>query len=329
MTQKQKSPTDQSKGYSKNSNSHYTTETEIVLSFKQAQFDVGIGTDESIYADGIMRPYTALNDKPNSKKCWYVLYKNNGFYVGVFGDHRVEGYHKWHSRFSKPLSPYEHYQISQHIQRARQVYKQQQNKRRARARIFAEIVWNKSIDATRHAYLSHKRVKPYGVKLSGDRLVIPLRDVSGVLHSLQFINPNGSKILLTGGAKRGCFHLLGIQPKQVLFMAEGYSTAATIFEATKLPTIMAVDAHNLLPVAKELRLALPQCRFIFTADDDYKLDSKINTGISAAIKAAKAVGGDVIIPHYQDGIRRKADFNDVMKADGMAWVKEQLQSLKV
>jgi putative DNA primase/helicase len=83
-------------------------------------------------------------------------------------------------------------------------------------------------------------------------LLIPLYDSDGTLHSLQFIDADGAKRFKTGGRKQGCYFSIG-QPKDVLCLAEGYATAASISEATGHAVAVAFDAGNLLSVAKVLR----------------------------------------------------------------------------
>src|SRR5690606_19898560 len=71
-----------------------------------------------------------------------------------------------------------------------------------------------------------------------------------------------------GLAKKGHFHLLGHAPQWVVLLAEGYATAATLFEATGLPVVCAFDASNLMPVAEALRKRYKRARILVCADDD-------------------------------------------------------------
>lgn len=122
----------------------------------------------------------------------------------------------------------------------------------------------------------------------GPSLVIPLRDVVGELHSLQFIGPDGRKTFLTGGRKRGCYFAIG-RPVDALCIAEGYATAASVHEATGQATACAFDAGNLEAVARALRGKFPRSRITVCADNDTGTPG--NPGVRYAEAAARAVRG--------------------------------------
>ena len=52
--------------------------------------------------------------------------------------------------------------------------------------------------------------------------------------------------------KQGHYHLIGGTPRDILLIAEGYATAATLHAATNHPIAVAFDAGNLQPVATAL-----------------------------------------------------------------------------
>ena len=57
-----------------------------------------------------------------------------------------------------------------------------------------------------HPYLRRKQVGPNGLRCdSAGHLIVPLRDVEGVLHTIETITPEGEKRYLAGGAKAGHF----------------------------------------------------------------------------------------------------------------------------
>ena len=147
-------------------------------------------------------------------------------------------------------------------------------------------IWSKLPAEGSSDYLRRKEVKGWGLRFSRGSVVVPLRDVAGKIWSLQFIDAAGNKRFLTGGAKRGHFHFmpaaagaefdevgLGVLPAQPISMigiAEGFSTASSVFEAlsTEVPTAVAFDAGNLLPVAQALRERYPKAALVVFADDD-------------------------------------------------------------
>lgn len=146
-----------------------------------------------------------------------------------------------------------------------------------------------------HPYLKRKGVHAYGLRQQRDQLVIPVRDKHGKLWSLQFIAANGDKKFLTGGRKRGCYFAIGVR-RGTLCVAEGYATAASIFEATGHATAVAFDAGNIEPVARALREKFPDLNIIICADND--ADTPGNPGLSRAVAAAQAVHGCLAVPQF-------------------------------
>lgn len=146
-----------------------------------------------------------------------------------------------------------------------------------------------------HRYLQHKDVSAYGLYQLRDQLVVPVRDASGALCSLQFISPEGDKRFLTGGRTRACYFSIG-KPERVLCLAEGIATGISVFSATGFATAVAFHAGNLEPVARALRGKFPRITIIICADNDSETPG--NPGLSCALAAARAVGGRVAVPAF-------------------------------
>lgn len=99
---------------------------------------------------------------------------------------------------------------------------------------------------------------------------------------------------------------------EVICVAEGYATAASIFEATGYPVAVAFSAGNLLLVAEDLRRQHPEAQIILCADNDI---SKGNPGLTAARAAAEAVLG------WQATPDQHGDFNDCAQTHGLGTVR--------
>ena len=84
----------------------------------------------------------------------------------------------------------------------------------------------------------------------------------------------------------------------MVLVAEGYATAATIYQATGHPIAVAFDCGNLEPVARALRKKYPRARIVICADNDLETEQRTgrNPGMEAARRAAAAVGGTVAVP---------------------------------
>lgn len=130
--------------------------------------------------------------------------------------------------------------------------------------------------------------------------VVPLKDERGELWSLQFIYPEGKKTFLKFSRKAGLFHALGRPgpPGQPIAIAEGYATAATIIKAMGWQTLAAIDAGNLMAVAKAVRKRYPQAVIVVCGDND--VQTKGNPGLKKAQQAAKAVNGIAVVPEFRE-----------------------------
>lgn len=192
-------------------------------------------------------------------------------------------------------------------------------------------------------YLRRKGVQGYGLRYTeGGAAVVPLLDVSGKIHGLQFLRTPAQARLVkrpakefwpSGVAKKGHFHLVGI-PDWIVLIAEGYATAATLHAATGYPVAVAFDCGNLLPVAEALHARYRRARILICADDDFSTTG--NPGVSAASAAALAVGGAYVQPVWADDAARReqhaaggaklTDFNDLARTEGMHVVAQQVSS---
>ena len=101
----------------------------------------------------------------------------------------------------------------------------EESRRQADAAARAEAIWREAPACDDHPYLNRKGVKPHGVRLSRGKLVVPVRDTEGKLHSLQFIGEDGGKKFLFGGRIKGGYFAIG-KPGGVILIGEGYATCA-------------------------------------------------------------------------------------------------------
>lgn len=138
----------------------------------------------------------------------------------------------------------------------------------------AENIWNGLPDSGQSEYLKAKRVGAYGIRFTRGSIVVPARDIDNKLWTLQFIQGDGTKRFLTGGAKRGRFHLLNKKhPEGIpsfIGIAEGYSTGVSIYELLdqSIDLAIAFDAGNILPVGEAFRSRYPDAQIVFFADHD-------------------------------------------------------------
>jgi len=299
-------------------------ESEVLSQFSAALEARGIIPPKPIDANGRLHRCD-VEGKHGKKDAAYVLHMD-GLPAGGFENHRDGlGWQDWQAEPGRILNPEEQQAHRKRVEAMRKDRQADEQQRHTQARQRATGLWKDAPTAQpNNSYLVKKDVCPHGLRVYKDRLMVPVRDAQGALHSLQFIDADGNKRFLSGGRKQGCFHLIG-QPTETLCIAEGYATAASIHEATGYPVAVAFDAGNLADVAKELRKAYPNSRLIICADDDRRTPG--NPGMAKATVAAVAVKGFLAVPDF--GRARPdwaSDFNDLTRLNGPMSVAVQIDT---
>lgn len=138
----------------------------------------------------------------------------------------------------------------------------------------ARRLWDRAREEGASPYLQRKKVRAFGVRFLRDMLLVPLRDMAGELHGLQYIGTD--KKFGSGTVKEGRFHLIGqVQPGQPLGFCEGYATGATAHMAAGWPVVVCFDAGNLDSVVAQWRKLYPDVEFVMLADDDRHLVQRL------------------------------------------------------
>ncbi len=290
--------------------------------FRAAIGAAGLTPPETIEADGLLHRFQS-NGKRGDDSGWYVFY-GDGLAAGAFGCWRAGVNVTWRATNGHEPTPAEeavHRARVAEIQAAREA---DQAKLKAEAAKKARAIWQAATPAAAHPYLERKRVQAHGARTHKAALIIGM-EAGGVLHSLQFIAPDGEKRFLTGGRVAGCSFAIGeARGAATICLCEGFATAASVHEATGYPAMVAFTAGNLEAVAKEVRHSWPAARIVVCADDDYRTAG--NPGVTKATEAARAVGGFLAVPAF--GANRPdgaTDFNDLAGLLGLAAVAEAVE----
>jgi phage/plasmid primase-like uncharacterized protein len=304
----------------------------VLLQFRNAMEARGIAPPDRIIADGKMHRCDAVGRK-GLRGAAYKLHMN-GMPAGGFENHHDgHGWENWKSEIEDTRTPEERVQAAREYEenKRRRAAEAQQNQATAKQR--ADWIWYHCEEATPdHSYAAKKKVSTAGLGLYKGALVVPMRDIHGELHSLQFIKEDGSKNFLKGGRVDGCFHGIG-EPGEKLYVVEGYATGASIHAATGEGVAVAFNSGNLLAVVRALHEKYPGKTIVICADDDalnvlrdvrqeqqFLLDedapkievrggrcpaSLRNAGLLAAYEAARATGALVALPLFPevDGVR--------------------------
>ncbi len=308
---------------------------------------------DAMAADGLTPPREIVVDrkihrcdadrKGGKRDAWYVFF-SDGVPAGAYGDWAEGETHNWCARPENSLTPQERAAFRTRMDAARRARDEEMQTQYAASAALAASTWGQATQVFEPCpdYLDCKGVKSHGLRVTTrdydfpcidgkhtmhvatGALVVPVRTADGKLTSLQFIDAEGKRFL-PGGRMRGCFYSIGdIEGAKRIGLAEGYTTASTIHEATDLPVIVAFFAGNLEPVAESLRAKYPRTQFVFGADDDHLREN--NPGVTKATEAAKKFGGIVAIPDFgTERGEKDTDWNDLSKAQGQGVVKDQFE----
>ena len=250
---------------------------------------------------------------------------NDGFYVvnilrgglicATYGDwHWQDQWQNWSSKSMSSFTSAEKSEFDQHHDNM----KFEQERSQAEAAHEATRIWNSAFPgAERHPYLELKNIQPHGAKIADDdRLVVPVC-IDGQITSIQYIGADGKKMFLSQGKISGGSFLIPGNGQTVI-VCEGYSTAASLAEATGITVYCAFNAGNLENVVAAIKSKHQQ--IIIAGDDDKWTDG--NPGRTAAEAAAKRHGCKVVFPKFSDEATRPTDFNDMAAIDGLDAVRE-------
>jgi putative DNA primase/helicase len=275
------------------------------------------------------------------KKAWYRLYEyvsnktGKIWYSGVFG-YKADNWKVESDGSYQQITPEER-------EAAAREWKRKDDARLAREARAAEFAanrakqqWKAAVREGVSAYLERKKVaRPEAVRFMADgNIIIPLLryDTSTMVGS-QKIAPDGSKLFNKGFAKPGAACRLGDEPMDgdLILLAEGYATAASVREgvAYQHPVYMALDAGNLVAVAKILRAKYPASPLVIAADDDYLTGgvgkAKAEAACREAGNARYVLPTFTIARHQTEGdeLPEATDFNDLHVHEGIEAVKTQ------
>jgi len=304
-------------------------DTARLENFRAAMRAAGLAFDGQLIADGKLHRFKSAGDQ--NRNSWFVLFpaSRNAPAAGGFGCWKRGVKETWCEKRRESLTDTEWRTIREGWKLADAERQRTEAERHTKARKIAAWILSRSRPArTLNRYLTRKAAKVFGdVREYRGALVLPLRDIDGELHSLQFIGADGMKRFLSGGRIAGCFFTLADKPESPLAICEGYATGASVHEATGFAVVCALNCGNLLAVSKALREKFPSREIIVCADNDQVTDG--NPGVTKATEAAKAIKAKLVLPKFADASKKSADFNDMAALAGLAEVKRQIETAAI
>lgn len=220
----------------------------------------------------------------------------------------------------KPLSPAEKEALQLRQSTIRQQRDAEYAQRQAKAAQMAQSDLNASMPCSQeHPYLRRKGV-PALAEIRQDRhgaLLVPVRDDSGNLQSMQRITPEGEKRFLMGGKVYGGYFVIQGKSEKPIAVCEGYATGASIHLAYEGTVYVAFSANNLPIVAGTVRSKFPDKTILICGDDD-------EAGRSKGQEAAQKAQARLVLPTFTTGAG--TDFNDLHQCEGLQEVRRQLEA---
>ncbi len=262
------------------------------------------GFDVHLEPDGQIHRFKGPDDKrPNG---WYILDSNHG----AFGNWKSGVVVKWSERGK--LTDQERRDLDQQIRKQRKARHKEREQRQQAAAAEATKLWQHAIPALSHPYLQRKRVRPHGIRQSGEALVIPMYR-NRELRSVQRIFADGRKRFLKDGDIYAGYYPIG-KLNGRLWIAEGFATAASVYEATGNAVACAFSGSNMAKVAKSFRNQFPDLDIRIAGDAG---------GEKYADDAMIACMGKSALPVFDDG-DDGSDWNDFLCLYGKDKTREAL-----
>jgi phage/plasmid primase-like uncharacterized protein len=273
--------------------------------FSDAIINAGLLAPDHISIDGQIHRFST-NGKKSDKSGWYVFYDGD-VPAGIFGDWRSGLEVNVRANTGRKMTVAEELANTNRIKQAKALRDAEIQKTHEVIANTVEQIWESAQEATvDHPYIKRKGIEPHGARVTGDgRLIVPLFDIENNLSSLQYISSDGGKLYHASGSTSGKFCMIGsLDQPGIIYIAEGFATAATIHQATNRPCIAAYSASNLVPVTEQIRqkYGIGQ-EIVIVADNDVS-----GTGQKYADQAAAKYGAKVIIPPVE------GDANDYLQA---------------
>jgi putative DNA primase/helicase len=288
-------------------NSQIVSYGSITEQFLDAISQAGMLIPDNLQIDGLLHRFNTTKGKRDLSG-WYVAYEDP-MPVIVFGDWKSGGEAIKYTAKTGQVWTQADYDLAKiKMEEAKKQSEALKIEKYANAKVEVEAIWDNADIATRdHPYLQKKQLKTgYCAKVGRDgRLIIPLYDEWQNLCSVQYISGDGEKRYHLGGEVKNKFCVVGdLKTHNKIFVAEGFATAATIYETTNIACVVAFSASGLVGITEILKRNLKDTKeIIIVADND-----ESGVGQKYADQASAKYGAKVIL------IPTKGDANDYLLA---------------
>ena len=303
----------------------------VLEQFRTALAARDIIPPEPIIADGRLHRCDAVGPRGHGDAA-YLLHLDGVPTGGLENWRDGLGWETWRHDRGQAQTPADREVLARLSKAAKLARDDEVRERHGQARDVAARIWAASRPVpSDHLYLARKGVDAHGLRVFKGVLVVPVRDLAGQLHSLQFISAGGVKRFLKGGRIQGLCSWIGEAPDptgadtMTICVAEGFATGASLHQASGHRVVIAFHTGNLASAALAVRARYPRAHIIVCADDDHHTPG--NPGRTQAQEAARKVVGWVAVPDFgADRPEDATDFNDLSRLRGLSAVRTGLEA---
>ena len=270
------------------------------------QLGVSPAPYEELIMDGELHRYDVEGDKRGSQNGAYIIH-TDGIPAGYVQDWKRGQKTTWKFDSSQLSADEREYygsvEYEEKHQAERERKRQEREKRQIEASEHARILFESLPPASGdHEYLCRKQIYPYGLRQDGERLAVPLKDIEGIVRSIQWISGDGEKRFYPEASLDGLFWNVGLDAvkadsEEQIYICEGMATGAKAYELTNRPTVAAITCSRLESISQLIHEKYPKAELIILSDDDARTERThgSNPGVREAEKAVKTGSASVYI----------------------------------
>jgi putative DNA primase/helicase len=286
-----------------------TNATQLFADFMEER----LGCSIEAPPDGRFHRFADPEKSRSNRNCFAMLREDGDF--GVCGNWATDEKYYWFGDLENLLEEDDLDEVDKQLART---FRQRSEERDAEQQGVADYINSvflpsAAVPTPNFPYLKRKSISPANARQSDDRLWVPMQNVSGEVRNLQQISPDGTKRFLPCGEVTGNFSLIGadqLPSDGELIVCEGWATGVTLHTEHGSPVAAAMNAGNLVAVARVLRSQIPDSvELVIAADDDRRTSG--NPGLSAALLACDVTAATLMMPSFPCSDCSCTDFNDL------------------
>ena len=286
-----------------------------------SQLGISPAAYEDLKLDGELHRYDVAGDKRGRKNGAYIIHTDGipaGFVQDWKRDEKTTWKYDMSGLSSEDRAYYESEEYQKKAEEERKKREAERKQKQLEASEHARILFDSLSEAPGdHKYLQKKQIYSYGLCIKDKSLAVPLRDIKGIVRSIQWINEDGAKRFYSGASIDGLFWSVALDTlsedtTERIYLCEGMATGAKAYELTNTPTAAALTCANLTKLAETLRSAYPKAELVILADDDRETENnrQFNPGLREAAKAVNSGHADVYISPPFERAEDGTDWDD-------------------